>query len=370
MTAPAYPGHQIDTAATGDPTAVMGRRILAWVLDLLLYGALVLAVYALLAARVDIPSGFGLDACESLRLQDPDGAAGCLELGDRAYVTSTVDNIVQTLVSFGYLVFFVVLQGITGGSPGKLLTGLRVVNEDGQIAGVGRSLVRTLLWIVDAAPWCIPLVGFIVGLTSTGHRRVGDIAAKTYVVGRDAVGTPPLLTAGVAPAGSWGAPPPPSSWQPPPSTDEPWSTAPAGPPRMDAPPTDPAPRIPAAEELAPEISGTPDDQPAPPPEVPTEPWSEDPGGAPTDADWAPPSTPGPEFETTADPSPTAGPSPFVAPGSDPAPPATDAGSAPESAPAPPPQWDQARNTYIQWDPNQQQWLQWDSVANRWKLIDT
>ena len=365
------PGQQHDPSTAGDPTAVMGRRTLAWVLDLLIYWALAVALYAFLAAPVDIPAGFGLDACESLRLQDPDAASGCLDLGDTAYVTSTADNLVQTLFGFLYFAFFVVLQGLTGGSPGKWLTGLRVVDEQGEVAGIGRSLLRTLLWVVDAAPWCIPLVGFIVGLTSTGHRRVGDLAAKTYVVRRSAVGTPPMGAVAVAPAGAWGAPPPPS-WQPAAPPGQPWSGAPAPPPRMDAPPTGPPPRIPDAEDLVPEVSGTP--EPGPDPAT----W-EDP--SPTaDSDWAPPTTPGADFDTSADPSPTAGPSPFVAPGADQgwggdsgAPTGTGGdggGTAGADAPGYAPQWDQARNTYIQWDPARQQWLQWDSVANRWKLIDT
>jgi hypothetical protein len=74
-----------------------------------------------------------------------------------------------------------------------------------------------------------------------------------------------------------------------------------------------------------------------------------------------------DFGTTDDASPTAGPAPFVAPGTDPR---AEAPSTPQVNPMPPPQWDQARNTYIQWDPNQQMWLQWDPRANRWKLIDT
>ena len=222
-----------------DPTAVMGRRILAWILDLLLFAAVVLGVFAALAAPVDIPEGFVLDACERLQALDSDEASGCIELGDTAYITSTADTGIQTLTSFGYLAFFVVLQGVTGGSPGKLLTGLRVVDEEGRRAGVGRSLVRTLLWVVDGAPWFLPLVGFITGLTSTGHRRVGDLAAKTYVVSRAAVGAPPFPPA----VAQFGAP----TWSPPTATDAPtpWdAAAPAAAPPPAGPPTAPAAALP------------------------------------------------------------------------------------------------------------------------------
>ena len=51
--------------------------------------------------------------------------------------------------------------------------------------------MRWLLWIVDGFPYVIPgLTGFIVALTTAGHRRVGDMAAKTFVVKRAAAGTP------------------------------------------------------------------------------------------------------------------------------------------------------------------------------------
>ena len=206
-----------------DPTAVMGRRILAWVLDLLIFGAVVGSVFAGLADYVEVPPGFAFDACDQLQDRYTDEASGCVEVGDRAYITSAGDNGIQTLVSLGYFAFFVVLQGVTGASPGKLLTGLRVVDEQGRIAGVGRSLGRTLLWVVDGAPWIVPAVGFITGLTSVGHRRVGDLAARTYVVGRRDVGLPPVSPPVTSwTQESWTAPSPVAGgWPPAPATEVP-----------------------------------------------------------------------------------------------------------------------------------------------------
>ena len=323
MTEQAYSDQPWEPSATPrDTTAVMGRRIAAWVLDLVLYLGLAIALFFALSEWVPIPTGFVSDACTMLELEAGDAASGCIELDDRAYITSDVDNRIQTAASVVYFAFFVVLQGLTGASPGKFLTGIRVVDEQGHRAGVGRSLLRTVLWVVDAAPWFVPLVGFIVGLTSTGHRRVGDLAAGTFVVHRRDVGTPPLPTAATAPGATWGAPPP-SSWQPaPPTVTPPWSW----------------------------------DQPAPNPSPPVE----QPPAEPT----APPAP-----EVTGQPPAGHVPPSFVAPGSEPGAP-----SAPDPAPAAPampaPQWDPARGTYLQWDPTQQRWLQWDGVANRWKLIDT
>ena len=139
--------------------------------------------------------------------------------------------------------------------------------------------MRWLLWIADGFPYFLPLVGFIVGLTTVGHRRVGDMVAKTFVVRSSAVGAPivvPGLTAPAPPttyadAGTWGSEAPP------------WTATGA--------PADPA------------ASG-----------------------------WAAPGA--------ASPTPSA-----------------DG-----------PQWDAARNTYIQWDPAQSRWLQWDESERTWSVI--
>ena len=462
-----------------DPTAVMGRRILAWVIDLLLYLGLLLALFTAFAEYVEVPASLGVaDVCDLVRASDPTGdtVSSCLDvseipiegLEDRVFVTSADENAIQSLASLGYLVFFVVLQGVTGGSPGKLMTGLRVVDERGQRAGVGRSLVRTLLWVVDGAPWFLPLVGFIVGLTSTGHRRVGDIVARTYVVSARDRGRPVHPHEAQAPAGAqaWGSSPPTPAWQDPAQAVPPASATPR--PPSTAPPTgpsrvrEPVPRVapgeavdPAVpESVVPDISGVPGESPAPPStagvsappewyditggrdETPSAPPTEEPPPvdpptaestvpsdeatmpadeaapetgadpewwsgpeaasqhppptardwpptAPGDGEaisgedptarvggeqrWTPPTTPNADFDTAADTSPTAGPRPFVAPGTDPA---AETPTTPQATPTPPPQWDEARNTYIQWDPHQQMWLQWDTAANRWKIIDT
>lgn len=380
MTDAVLPGHPIATGT--DPTAVMGRRILAWLLDLALFFAVVTGTFAVLAAPVDVPETVTVDACDVLQEREPDEAAGCFQWGDdRVYVTSRGDTLIQTFVSLFYLADFIVIQGLTGGSPGKLLTGLRVVDEQGRRAGVGRSLLRTVLWVVDGAPWIVPLVGFITGLTSTGHRRVGDMAAKTYVVHRSAVGRPPVpqvldLASGVPP--QWAPPPPslsttgsyaPSPWpSAPPSGTAEVGSADVDPGEVDAIVSDASPT--GGPAMAP-------DEPAPdpasvPPADPDPSWWEGPG-SPTEPDphaaWEPPSTPGEDFATVdEDRSPTAGPTPFVAPGSEAPPIEPPAGAAPP-AELPPPQWDEARGTYIQWDPRVQQWLRWDAATSRWGPID-
>ena len=77
------------------------------------------------------------------------------------------------------------------------------MQEDGSIVGVPKSLLRWVCFFVDI----LSFVGIILAATSRGHRRLGDMAAKTYVVTKEAVGRPIVLLAVPGPA--VGMPPPP-----------------------------------------------------------------------------------------------------------------------------------------------------------------
>ena len=117
------------------------------------------------------------------------------------------------LVAVTILVIFIVLPGLRGLSPGKAVTRIRVVRAHGGRPGLGRAFLRWLVWIVDGFPYLLPgLVGFIVSLTSKSNRRVGDMAAGTWVVRAEAAGRPvqePLpATAPAAPAAGWQPPAP------------------------------------------------------------------------------------------------------------------------------------------------------------------
>lgn len=210
--------------AQADPTAVFGRRIVAALID----GVLILVPVIMLITSqfeyhdVDSLPVSGAQFCDSFMDQQDGFCVDFSDVDDRVYFSDATDGSafwVYVGATFG---MFVVLQGVTGWSVGKLLTGIRVVQEDGRTVGVVKALVRWLLWVVDAFPYFLPLVGFIVGLTTVGHRRVGDMVAKTFVVRRSAGGSPilvPGLTASpaVGTAGVWGAPPPTGAPTPPPA---------------------------------------------------------------------------------------------------------------------------------------------------------
>jgi uncharacterized RDD family membrane protein YckC len=84
------------------------------------------------------------------------------------------------LVSWGYMIVF---EGLFGGTIGKLILGMRVVNAEGGNAGLGRALVRNLLRIIDMLPFAY-LLGAIMVASSDTKQRLGDRVAGTYVVAR------------------------------------------------------------------------------------------------------------------------------------------------------------------------------------------
>ena len=356
----------------------MGKRIGAAIVDVLIYSIIGVVLFFSLTESGD---NGGLDPCGFV--DEP----LCVNAGNTTYVGSSGDAaLIYGLPLLYAFAVLGVLQGVTGSTPGKALFGLRTVRRDtGQICGVGKSVVRWLLWIVDGIPYCAPLVGLVTSLATTGHKRVGDMAANTAVVHRGDVGVPldgapahdtSQPWAG-APAGGY-SPPPPAGYAPPP----PAGYAPP-PPAGYAPPAAPVGGY--APPAPPEQAPPPGDFLAPNARQPLADHA--PLSGPPVTDYAPPT--GPPVTDFAAPAPEPAPpiTDFAAPAPEPAPPISDyAAPAPEPAepPAPQapmvastqppatsePQWDAARNTYIQWDPVLAAWMQWDEPGQRWKAIDT
>jgi uncharacterized RDD family membrane protein YckC len=291
----------------GDPTEVLGRRVVAYFIDFILFAGIFIAV--MVATRDHSYTGAPADACRTLR--DGGFSGVCVQFGHRVYTWKGGH------AAFGYLLAaflgllnLVVLQGITGASVGKQIMGLRVVNAQGGPCGIGRAFVRTLLLIVDNF-FCF-LVGLLVAGLTHPHRRVGDMVAGTYVVALADVGRPveappqqpyPYAYSQAGPPG-WAppgvAPPPAPGWgtTPPPAPG--WGTAPPPAPGWGAPPPPP-----------------PSTWGAPPPPTQPPPWG------------APAPTPPPPAPTPPTPTPTPTPAPAAEPASPPPPP-------PPSPPATPP----------------------------------
>ncbi|MGQ0432427.1 MAG: RDD family protein [Microthrixaceae bacterium] len=188
-----------------DPTAVFGRRVVAALIDaaLILIPAILLVSASFEYLSVDALNQDPQAFCDTYIEQSSGVCLNFAEVDDRVYFADSIDGTSSLYYWGATLLLLVVLQGLTGATPGKLLVGIRTVREDGRRPGLVKAFVRWILWVVDAFPYLIPLLGFIVGLTTQGHRRVGDMVAKTYVVRRAAAGSPIVVPGAV---GAFAAP--------------------------------------------------------------------------------------------------------------------------------------------------------------------
>lgn len=132
------------SAQMGSEAEVIGRRLAAFGIDLLLVGGGILAVGRLIATL------------------DPPHAR---------------DLWLAFNVVFG-LAYFIYLEGSYGQTVGKTLVNVVVVTEDGQPIDYAKAAGRTFLRFVD---WIL-FVGLISMLLTERHQRPGDMSADTVVV--------------------------------------------------------------------------------------------------------------------------------------------------------------------------------------------
>ena len=175
-----------------DPTAVLGKRYGAFFIDLVITLIVFTALFFPFAKQRTVAEMERLPGCHrtSATMIRCDNRA-VVTLGDTVY-EAPAGSFLLLEVGFSFL-YYGVLTGLAGATLGKFATGIRVVKEDGSVVGVGRSLVRWILFLVDG-PLTLFLCGIITSATSRGHRRLGDMAAGSYVVGKEFAGQPPFPT--------------------------------------------------------------------------------------------------------------------------------------------------------------------------------
>lgn len=192
--------------ALGPHTKVMGRRIVAYLIDGLIGGIIAGVLFFAVADSATLPPGFG-DVCGLI-----EGFNLCVQAGDRVWLAEGGNAALVVLVGIAYFVLaHIVIQGKVGGSPGKLVMGLRVVSaETSGLAGIGRCAIRSVLLIVDG----FFFIGFIVALVTPNRQRIGDLAAKTLVVPKGVVG-------GATPAAAYAGAPQPTAYAQPTAFQQP-----------------------------------------------------------------------------------------------------------------------------------------------------
>jgi uncharacterized RDD family membrane protein YckC len=178
-------------AVWSDPTAVLGRRYGAFFIDLAVAAVAFAILFAVTAEQRSVAEMLEIPGC---RLQAGSDQVECdnravVQLDDTVYEAG--GGFALAGIAFSFL-YYGVLQGLTGATLGKLMTGIRVVRADGALPGAGRAIVRWLVFAVDG-PLTLYLCGIITTAVSRGHRRLGDRAAGTYVVVAGAAGQPVAL---------------------------------------------------------------------------------------------------------------------------------------------------------------------------------
>lgn len=73
--------------------------------------------------------------------------------------------------------YWVFCESFLGGTPGKLIFGLRVVDERARPVRIGSSLIRTIFRLFDHNP-----LGYLCAVLASHKQRPGDLAAQTSVI--------------------------------------------------------------------------------------------------------------------------------------------------------------------------------------------
>jgi uncharacterized RDD family membrane protein YckC len=179
------------------PTKVVGRRVVAILIDTLVVTAINFAIFFAFA-------GDKVEAFNAGDIQAGDTTYINLTLGDTQYAVfgskATLYFLITLVVGIAY---FVIWPGLKGVTLGKLVTGIKIIKDDGSgPPGIGRAFARWFLYIADGFPYIIPyLTGFICAMASKDNKRIGDMVASTLVVKKDAVISPAAAPAAEPPPG-------------------------------------------------------------------------------------------------------------------------------------------------------------------------
>jgi len=109
-------------------------------------------------------------------------------------VQSNIGEVVTlVLIPVVWIAYFAVFEGALGGTPGKLLSRLRVIKKGGGRINFGQALVRAILGILEYNP-----IGAIIIWLTPLKQRLGDLIAGTLVVNREKIHkaefNPPAIT--------------------------------------------------------------------------------------------------------------------------------------------------------------------------------
>lgn len=82
------------------------------------------------------------------------------------------------------LLYFTILEALTGYTLGKFIFRVKVINKDFQKPSILQSFIRAAFWLIESNPafLVIPLIMFYIIQNTKSTQRLGDKVAGTYVV--------------------------------------------------------------------------------------------------------------------------------------------------------------------------------------------
>lgn len=88
-------------------------------------------------------------------------------------------NLLVSLATIGYVAYLGHLDGTTGQTPGKVMMGIRLVNEQGVSIGSGAGIGRKFVHILDSM---VCMLGWLLPLVDEKRQTIADKLIQTFVV--------------------------------------------------------------------------------------------------------------------------------------------------------------------------------------------
>ena len=107
-----------------------------------------------------------------------------IQAGFSGEIAATIIGLVASLAGIAFTsIFFYVLEGFTGQTPGKMVLGITVANMNGEKATIDKLLLRAFIKIIGSFVGIIGFIIFIGCFLVLGEKKqaLHDIICKTAV---------------------------------------------------------------------------------------------------------------------------------------------------------------------------------------------
>lgn len=98
--------------------------------------------------------------------------------------TYKVTGFLALLPFIFWCMYFIFCESYLGGTLGHLLFNLKVISINGRSPTLGQTILRRISDALEIV-WCFGLIAFILVKSNAQAQRLGDMWAKTLVVGKD-----------------------------------------------------------------------------------------------------------------------------------------------------------------------------------------